>query len=107
MAETFLYLVTTGRVSGTPHKIEIWFVEYDGCAYLCSGKGTNADWVQNIQQDAAVQFATGTTPDDHAPLQAGRAVIVTDADEITAVKRLFDAKYDWSNGTLVQVCAAT
>ena len=69
MAETFLYLTTTGRKTGKPHKIEIWFVEHEGCYYLCAEKRNNADWVQNIRQNTAVQFylaqGKNIVPDEH------------------------------------------
>jgi len=42
MAEIFFYLTTTGRKTGKPHKIEIWFVEHKSCYFLCSGGGTGA-----------------------------------------------------------------
>lgn len=44
----FCYLTTTGRVTGQPHRIEIWFVVVDGCLYVISGGGTRSDWVANL-----------------------------------------------------------
>ena len=35
----YCYLTTTGRHSGEPHRIEIWFALADGVAYLLSGSG--------------------------------------------------------------------
>jgi deazaflavin-dependent oxidoreductase (nitroreductase family) len=56
----FCYLTTTGRVTGHPHTIEIWFVVHDGCAYLMAGSG-RSDWVQNLRRDPAVRLRVGTT----------------------------------------------
>ena len=105
MAETFFYMETIGRVTGEPHKIEIWFVEYDGCYYLCSEKREQADWVQNIQSNPEVTYYTAqgksVIPD---ATHDGVAQIVDNEATINAVKPLFDAKYNWSNGLFVQIC---
>ncbi|MEL6268422.1 MAG: nitroreductase/quinone reductase family protein [Chloroflexota bacterium] len=106
MAETFLYLTTTGRTSGKPHKIEIWFVEHNDCYYLCSGGKYDADWVQNIQQQPQVTYYLAPGK-DVLPEQVinGHAQVIDDGgDTERAVKALFDAKYNWSNGLLVQIC---
>ena len=39
-SEDFCYLTTTGRTSGKPHEIEIWFALRDGTLYLLSGGAT-------------------------------------------------------------------
>lgn len=41
-------LTTSGRITGTPHLIEIWFAMGEGCVYLLSGEGDRSDWVRNI-----------------------------------------------------------
>ena len=51
--EDYCYLTTTGRVSGNPHEIEIWFGLNDNTLYLMSGDG-KSDWVKNLQKDPAV-----------------------------------------------------
>ena len=52
-AEEYCYLTTTGRVSGRPHTIEIWFVAHDGSAYLMAGDA-RSDWVRNVRRDPVV-----------------------------------------------------
>jgi hypothetical protein len=105
MTEQFLYLTTTGRVTGKPHKIEIWFVEHEGCYFLCSEHRKEADWVQNLMASPFVTFALGTSTDDHNPMKDGIAIPLADSSaRAKVVKALFDAKYDWSNGLIVQVC---
>jgi deazaflavin-dependent oxidoreductase (nitroreductase family) len=44
----FCYLTTTGRVSGRPHRIEIWFALHGATVFILSGGGDRADWVRNL-----------------------------------------------------------
>ena len=52
--EEYCYLTTTGRVSGKPHEIEIWFAVDGGTLYLLSGGMDRSDWVKNLLKDPAV-----------------------------------------------------
>jgi deazaflavin-dependent oxidoreductase (nitroreductase family) len=52
--EDFCYLTTTGRVSGRPHEIEIWFGLQHTSLYLLSGGMDKADWVKNLLKDPSV-----------------------------------------------------
>ena len=45
--EDFCYLTTTGRVSGRPHTIEIWFALNESTLYMLSGGMDRSDWVKN------------------------------------------------------------
>ena len=84
----FCYLTTTGRVSGEPHEIEIWFATQDGAVlYLLSGGGDRADWVRNIKADGAVRVRV----DDEE--WGGAAHVVTDAGERETAARLVFEKY--------------
>lgn len=49
-AEDFCYLTTTGRKSGRPHTIEIWFALSGAKLYMLSGGGDRSDWVRNIRR---------------------------------------------------------
>ncbi len=96
----YLYLTTTGRVSGRPHEIEIWFVAHAGGYYLVSEKLDRADWVRNILHNPAVTFRLGETT------YTGTARTVDPALEpelAAAVSRLMDEKYDWSSGLIVEL----
>jgi deazaflavin-dependent oxidoreductase (nitroreductase family) len=73
--EAFCYLTTTGRVSGRPHRIEIWFFEHAGAVYLLSGGGDASDWVQNVRRHAVATLRVG---DREGPVAAR---VVDDADE--------------------------
>jgi deazaflavin-dependent oxidoreductase (nitroreductase family) len=55
----FLYLTTTGRVSGQPREIEIWFTERDGRYYLIAEHRERANWVRNLQARPQVTVRLG------------------------------------------------
>src|SRR5438105_981685 len=50
-----LYLTTTGRRSGQPRTIEIWFTCHQGKLYLNAERAQNANWVRNILQHPEVK----------------------------------------------------
>ena len=51
--EEYCYFTTTGRVTGNPHEIEIWFGHNDATLYLMSGDG-KSDWVKNLKKNPTV-----------------------------------------------------
>src|SRR5262245_33735188 len=96
----FLYLTTTGRRTGLPREIEIWFTERDGHYYLIAEHRERAHWVQNIQAQPHVHVRLG---DERF---GATARVVEDAHEpelASAVKALSDAKYSWSDGLIVEI----
>jgi deazaflavin-dependent oxidoreductase (nitroreductase family) len=61
--EPFCYLTTTGRVTGAPHTIEIWFALHpDDATWLAmmAGSGRRADWVRNLATTPEVTIKLGT-----------------------------------------------
>jgi hypothetical protein len=104
--DDFCYLTTTGRVSGRPHTIEIWFVAHEGCAYLMAGNA-RSDWVRNLRVRAATRLrlgvaevaATAVAVDDpHDPRQSVvRALMADKYDEREADGSLTD----WAQTALV------
>jgi deazaflavin-dependent oxidoreductase (nitroreductase family) len=60
--EEFAHLTTTGRRTGTPHEIEIWFATGGGALWMISGGRDRSDWVQNLlaRPEAIVRIATTT-----------------------------------------------
>lgn len=52
-AEPYAYLTTTGRRSGEPREIEIWFGAQGDTIYLLNGGGSKpagaSDWVRNLR----------------------------------------------------------
>ncbi|MBI3976033.1 MAG: nitroreductase family deazaflavin-dependent oxidoreductase, partial [Armatimonadetes bacterium] len=85
----FLYLTTTGRRTGLPREIEIWFVSSAGNYDILSGNLHHAQWVKNIKQDPRVRVRVGP-----------RAFEAT-ARVLTA-RRLSQAKYGWGDGLPVE-----
>jgi deazaflavin-dependent oxidoreductase (nitroreductase family) len=59
--EQYCYLTTTGRVTGNPHEIEIWFGSTPGKAtiYLLSGGRDRSDWVKNLTRQPSVTVRIG------------------------------------------------
>ncbi len=86
-AEQFCYLTTTGRVTGRPHTIEIWFALEGRTAYLLSGGGRRSDWVRNLIHKPEVTLRLG---DETFP---GRARIVSDPSEDERARGLVHDKY--------------
>lgn len=87
------YLTTTGRRTGRPHRIEIWFALENGTVYLLSGGGDGADWVKNIRASRVVRIQIGSRS------IAARARFVRAKLEDARARELLDAKYmDWRPG---------
>ena len=61
VAQEYCYLTTTGRRSGTPHRIEIWFAAAVDrpTIYLLAGGRDCSDWVRNIRADATCTVEIG------------------------------------------------
>lgn len=90
MAEPFCYLTTTGRRTGDPHTVEIWFGR-DGDAptlYLLSGDGDGADWVRNGRARPEVTVRVGDVT------YAARFRLADDSAEDELARRLLVEKYD-------------
>jgi deazaflavin-dependent oxidoreductase (nitroreductase family) len=94
--ENFCYLTTTGRVTGRPHEIEIWFslVPETHTIYMLSGGGDRSDWVKNLRRnpEVTVRIAEGRF--------AGVAREARDAEEDELARRLLVEKYESSPGRL-------
>src|SRR5437762_640288 len=45
----YLYLTTTGRRTGQPREIEIWFTQRGGLYYLVAEHRERAQWVRNLR----------------------------------------------------------
>jgi deazaflavin-dependent oxidoreductase (nitroreductase family) len=86
--ESFCYVTTTGRRTGNPHRIEIWFAMAGGTIYLLSGGGGRSDWVRNMIQTPSVAVEIGDRS------FGGRARIVSDPAEDRTARTLVFAKYD-------------
>lgn len=96
----FCYVTTTGWKSGKPHEIEIWFVSHDGAYYIVAEGREKAHWVQNIRHNPAISVRVG----DQTYQGKGRAIDRAVEPELAAaVAAKMDAKYDWSDGLIVEL----
>lgn len=88
--DQFCYLTTTGRVTGRPHTIEIWFGLNERTLYMLSGNGPRqrADWVRNLMKTPAVGVRIG----EREIVGVGR--IVDDAREDALARWLLLEKYE-------------
>jgi hypothetical protein len=106
--ESFLYLTTTGRLSGLPRRIEIWFVELSAKYYLVSEMRGESRWVKNVMADPLVTFSVGTREDEGRDMPPGqaRARLVEPRAEAELSRRVcaaMDEKYNWSDGLIVEI----
>jgi deazaflavin-dependent oxidoreductase (nitroreductase family) len=100
--DEYCYLTTTGRRTGRPHRIEIWFGQRDRTFYLLSGGGDRADWVRNLIADPTVRFEVG------GQVMDATARLVEDPDEDALARRLLAAKYQgWQEGADMSEWART
>ena len=84
--EDFCYLTTTGRVSGRPHQIEIWFGVQNNSIYLMAGDH-RSDWVRNLLKAPKV---TVRIAKHHF---TGTARLVKDKQEEIMTRNLLADKY--------------
>ncbi len=84
----YCYLTTTGRRSGAPHTIEIWFGLDADTLYILAGSGRRSDTVRNIRKTPAVRVRLG----DVTFAGAGRILEAGTAEDALA-RRLLLQKY--------------
>ena len=92
--EEFCYLTTTGRVTGKPHEIEIWFGIESGTLYMLSGGRDGSDWVKNLVRNPVVKVRIADRAFE------GRARVVEDSEEDALARRLLVEKYERRPGSL-------
>jgi deazaflavin-dependent oxidoreductase (nitroreductase family) len=85
--EDYCYVTTTGRVTGQPREIEIWFGRDRSTLYLLSGGGDASDWVRNMRKTSSVAVRVGERTFD------ATARIVTKEAEGALARRLLLEKY--------------
>lgn len=83
----FCYITTTGRKSGHPHTIEIWFALHGDRVYVLSGGRDGSDWVRNIRANPTVALRIGDRD------LITKAYVVEDPDEDALARQLLLEKY--------------
>lgn len=83
----FAYVTTTGRRTGRPHRIEIWFARHGSTLFVLAGGGRRSDWVANLVVTPTVTVEVG----EHRSNATAR--IVSDPDEEATARRLVFEKY--------------
>ena len=97
--EQYCYLTTTGRTTGQPREIEIWFGLFGSNLYMLSGSGAEngrpkAQWVRNLVKEPQVSIRIGETT------YSGLArVVEPGTDEDHAARALVVAKYTGSSSS--------
>ena len=95
----YCYLITTGRISGKAHEVEMWFaVHPDGSdlatLFALSGGRDRSDWVKNLHRNPNVTVRI------HGERFSGRAHIVEDDEEDELARHLLVEKYERDPGSL-------
>src|SRR5262245_26711418 len=85
--ERTIDITTTGRTTGRPRRIEMWFHNLDGRLYLTGTPGTR-DWYANLQERPAFTFHLKGTV--QADLPARATAIVDPAQRQAILVRLLD-----------------
>jgi deazaflavin-dependent oxidoreductase (nitroreductase family) len=100
-------ITTTGRKSGEPKRIEIWFHRQDGNTYITGTPGRR-DWYANLAANPSFTFHLKGS--HHADLPATARAITEEAERREVFSRLvptINADYDvdqWVSGApLVEV----
>ena len=100
----YLYLTTTGRKTGLPREIEIWFVAHADRFYILAEHFHRTQWVRNIIANPRVQVRL-----------AGREFTATarvldeqqDAALYKLAQQLELEKYGWGDGLPVEITPIT
>ena len=91
---SFCSLTTTGRITGRPHRIEIWFGQHGDTVYLLSGGRDRSDWVRNLMVSPDVVLEIGG---ERRPSTA--RVVDEGTEEDTLARRLLVEKYQPGSGS--------
>jgi deazaflavin-dependent oxidoreductase (nitroreductase family) len=80
----FCYVTTTGRTTGKPHRIEIWFAAHptDDTIFMMSGGRERADWVRNLVASPSCSVEIG----EQRFVGYARVIEGTDDDELARTR---------------------
>ena len=98
--EQYLYLTTTGRKTGLPREIEIWFIRREGKFYIFAEHFHKTQWVKNLLQNDRVKVRVGE-------VESMAAARVLDPERDRALWEETQAaareKYGWGDGLPVEI----
>jgi len=84
-------ITVTGRKSGRPISIPVWFVSEDNKLYLLPVSGSDTQWYKNALKNPSIQIEAGGA-------KAERKVApVTDPKQVSSIVEKFRAKYGASD----------
>ena len=84
-------ITVTGRKSGRPISIPVWFVLEDAKLYLLPVSGSDTEWYKNVLKNPSIRIDAGG---DKAEL---RAIPVTDPKQVSSIVEKFRAKHGASD----------
>ena len=100
--EPYLYLTTSGRRSGLPREIEIWFTYCRGRFYLIAEYPTS-NWVQNLCVHPEVRIrVAGQEFSAKARIPSPES----EPELLSEVRSLSQEKYGWGDGLVVEIIPA-
>jgi deazaflavin-dependent oxidoreductase (nitroreductase family) len=80
-------ITVTGRKSGRPVSIPVWFVSDDDKLYLLPVKGSDTQWYKNVLKNPSLRIDAGGAGGEL------KAVPITDAKPVASVVEKFRGKY--------------
>ena len=86
-AATECRLITTGRATGQPREVHVWFAAAGDRLFVLSEKGERADWVRNLAADPVLRVRI-----EHRTFE-GRGWSVEGEPEDRAAREAIAAKY--------------
>ena len=95
----YLYLTTTGRRSGQPRQIEIWFTERAGRYYVIA-EHRHSNWVRNVMASPAVAVRVNG---ESFPARARFVEAEVEPELSAVVQGLSREKYGWGDGLVVEI----
>jgi deazaflavin-dependent oxidoreductase (nitroreductase family) len=92
--EQFCYLTTTGRVSGEPREIEIWFALEATTVYMLAGGREKSNWVRNLRKTPAVSIRIAGRE-----FASEARIVASNTPEDALARRLLVEKYGPGHAT--------
>jgi deazaflavin-dependent oxidoreductase (nitroreductase family) len=80
-------ITVTGRKSGRPISIPVWFVLEDGKLHLLPVSGSDTQWYKNVLNNPSIRIETGGAKGEV------KLAPVNDAKQVSSIVEKFRAKY--------------